>query len=117
MTECEHFFFHFDLGDPQQRVRRSAIEDTIIAKGSVRFQDIAGLIDAKEALKEAIIIPLLFPHLFTGNALHDFCNVDSNSRHSLLGLVFLRADVNNVMEDVIVKQYQIKMKIMIGCYS
>ncbi|XP_048746161.2 uncharacterized protein LOC125658785, partial [Ostrea edulis] len=54
-------------GDPQQRVRRSAIEDTIIAKGSVRFQDIAGLIDAKEALREAIIIPLLFPHLFTGS--------------------------------------------------
>ncbi|XP_061190417.1 uncharacterized protein LOC133198325 [Saccostrea echinata] len=54
-------------GDPQQRVRRSAIEDTIITKGGIRFQDIAGLNDAKEALREAIIIPLLFPHLFTGS--------------------------------------------------
>ncbi|XP_062588736.1 uncharacterized protein LOC134250400 isoform X1 [Saccostrea cucullata] len=54
-------------GDPQQRGRRSAIEDTIITKGGIRFQDIAGLKDAKEALREAIIIPLLFPHLFTGS--------------------------------------------------
>eukprot|EP00105_Crassostrea_gigas_P017451 XP_011435234.2 PREDICTED: vacuolar protein sorting-associated protein 4B-like isoform X2 [Crassostrea gigas] len=53
-------------GDPQQRVRRNAIEDTIITKGGIKFQDIAGLNDAKEALREAIIIPLLFPHLFTG---------------------------------------------------
>jgi SpoVK/Ycf46/Vps4 family AAA+-type ATPase len=78
----------FLKGDPQQRVRRSAIEDTIISKGCVRFQDIAGLSDAKEALREAIIIPLLFPHLFTGNILHEFCHVDSNSRHLQLGLVF-----------------------------
>lgn len=54
-------------GDPQQRVRRNAIEDTIITKGGIKFQDIAGLNDAKEALREAIIIPLLFPHLFTGS--------------------------------------------------
>ncbi|XP_022341531.2 uncharacterized protein LOC111135601 [Crassostrea virginica] len=58
---------HTNQGDPHQRVRRNAIEDTIITKGGIKFQDIAGLNDAKAALREAIIIPLLFPHLFTGS--------------------------------------------------
>lgn len=32
----------------------------------ITLQDVAGLNAAKEILKEAIIMPLQFPHLFTG---------------------------------------------------
>lgn len=35
-------------------------------KPNVRWEDIAGLESAKEALKEAVILPIKFPHLFTG---------------------------------------------------
>jgi len=52
--------------DNQSKRRKIAIEDTIIQKGSVRFCDVVGLKNAKQALKEAIIMPLQFPHLFTG---------------------------------------------------
>ena len=43
-----------------------AIKDTIIPKGKLKFDDVAGLKEAKQTLKEAIIMPLQFPHLFTG---------------------------------------------------
>ena len=32
----------------------------------MRWDDVAGLNGAKEALKEAVILPVKFPHLFTG---------------------------------------------------
>lgn len=35
-------------------------------KPNVRWSDVAGLEGAKEALKEAVILPIKFPHLFTG---------------------------------------------------
>jgi vacuolar protein-sorting-associated protein 4 len=35
-------------------------------KPNVRWDDIAGLDGAKEALKEAVILPIKFPQLFTG---------------------------------------------------
>lgn len=37
-------------------------------KPNVRWSDVAGLEGAKEALKEAVILPIKFPHLFTGEA-------------------------------------------------
>lgn len=46
--------------------RRIAIEDTIVARGGISFSDVAGLTVAKETLREAIILPLQYPHLFTG---------------------------------------------------
>lgn len=49
--------------------RKIAIQDTVIQKGSIKFCDVVGLNDAKQALKEAIIMPLQFPHLFTGKIL------------------------------------------------
>ena len=33
---------------------------------NVKWDDIAGLQVAKEALKESVILPVKFPHLFTG---------------------------------------------------
>ena len=46
--------------------RRIAIDDTVVKKGNINFSDVAGLSEAKQALREAVIIPLQFPHLFTG---------------------------------------------------
>ena len=35
-------------------------------KPDIRWDDVAGLEAAKESLKEAVILPIKFPHLFTG---------------------------------------------------
>uniref|UniRef100_A0A158P604 AAA domain-containing protein n=1 Tax=Angiostrongylus cantonensis TaxID=6313 RepID=A0A158P604_ANGCA len=39
----------------------------VMEKPNVKWSDIAGLETAKEALKEAVILPIKFPQLFTGN--------------------------------------------------
>lgn len=41
-------------------------------KPNVRWNDVAGLEGAKEALKEAVILPIKFPHLFTGTGSTEF---------------------------------------------
>ncbi|KAK7114143.1 vacuolar protein sorting-associated protein 4-like isoform X2 [Littorina saxatilis] len=38
----------------------------VVEKPNVKWDDVAGLNGAKEALKEAVILPVKFPHLFTG---------------------------------------------------
>ncbi|GFR02938.1 vacuolar protein sorting-associated protein 4B [Trichonephila clavata] len=38
----------------------------VMEKPNVKWSDVAGLEGAKEALKEAVILPIKFPHLFTG---------------------------------------------------
>merc|ERR1712160_113380 len=38
----------------------------ITEKPNVKWSDVAGLEKAKESLQEAVILPLKFPHLFTG---------------------------------------------------
>ncbi|KAI1235646.1 hypothetical protein IHE44_0002530 [Lamprotornis superbus] len=38
----------------------------VMERPNVRWSDVAGLEGAKEALKEAVILPIKFPHLFTG---------------------------------------------------
>jgi katanin p60 ATPase-containing subunit A1 len=40
--------------------------DIIIQNPKVKFKDIVGLDDAKRILREAVKLPLIFPHLFTG---------------------------------------------------
>ena len=42
------------------------IEDTIITNNNVKFSEVAGLKEAKQALREAIILPVMYPHFFTG---------------------------------------------------
>ena len=42
----------------------------VVEKPNVGWDDVAGLNAAKEALKEAVILPVKFPHLFSGN----FCD-------------------------------------------
>ena len=38
----------------------------VVEKPNIKWNDVAGLEAAKEALKEAVILPIKFPHLFTG---------------------------------------------------
>ncbi|SCU91147.1 LAMI_0E04896g1_1 [Lachancea mirantina] len=54
--------------DTDDKKLRGALSGAILTqKPNVRWEDIAGLEGAKEALKEAVILPVKFPHLFTGN--------------------------------------------------
>lgn len=47
---------------------RGALSSAILTETpNIQWSDIAGLDQAKEALKEAVILPVKFPHLFTGN--------------------------------------------------
>lgn len=53
--------------DPEKKKLQSKLEGAIIIeKPDVKWNDVAGLDGAKEALKEAVILPIRFPHLFTG---------------------------------------------------
>ena len=47
-------------------------------KPNVHWDDIAGLTVAKESLKETVILPVRFPHLFTGMLHHYFGNPPHN---------------------------------------
>lgn len=38
----------------------------VMEKPNIKWDDVAGLEGAKEALKEAVILPIKFPHLFQG---------------------------------------------------
>lgn len=38
----------------------------VLEKPNIRWSDVAGLEGAKAALKEAVILPIKFPHMFTG---------------------------------------------------
>ena len=44
--------------------RQTAIQATIVAPGRIRFRDVAGLTEVKRLLREAIVMPLKYPHLF-----------------------------------------------------
>lgn len=56
-----------DGDDPEKKKLQNKLEGAIvIEKPKVKWSDVAGLEGAKEALKEAVILPIKFPHLFTG---------------------------------------------------
>lgn len=53
--------------DPEKKKLQSKLEGAIVVeKPMIKWSDVAGLEGAKEALKEAVILPIKFPHLFTG---------------------------------------------------
>nr|CAI5862952.1 unnamed protein product [Callosobruchus analis] len=53
--------------DPDKKKLQSKLEGAIVVeKPHVKWSDVAGLEAAKEALKEAVILPIRFPHLFSG---------------------------------------------------
>lgn len=57
-----------DSDDAETKKLRGALAGAILSeKPNVSWDDIAGLEGAKEALKEAVILPVRFPQLFTGN--------------------------------------------------
>ena len=54
-------------GDPEAKKLKSALQGAILTdKPNIKWEDVAGLEGAKEALKEAVILPIKFPHLFVG---------------------------------------------------
>ncbi|KAK9462841.1 P-loop containing nucleoside triphosphate hydrolase protein [Lipomyces oligophaga] len=56
-----------DDEDGDSKKLRSALSGAILSeKPDIKWDDVAGLEGAKEALKEAVILPIKFPHLFTG---------------------------------------------------
>jgi vacuolar protein-sorting-associated protein 4 len=53
--------------DAESKKLRNALAGAILQdKPNVKWEDVAGLEGAKEALKEAVILPIKFPHLFVG---------------------------------------------------
>lgn len=56
-----------DGDDPEKKKLQGKLEGAIVVeKPHVKWSDVAGLDAAKEALKEAVILPIRFPHLFSG---------------------------------------------------
>jgi vacuolar protein-sorting-associated protein 4 len=56
-----------DEEDPDKAKLRGALAGAIVSeKPDVKWDDVAGLDAAKDALKEAVILPARFPQLFTG---------------------------------------------------
>lgn len=53
-------------GDDKSKMRDALSASIISEKPNVKWEDVAGLEQAKEALKEAVILPTKFPQLFTG---------------------------------------------------
>lgn len=57
-----------DDEDAEAKKLRGALAGAILSdKPNVKWDDVAGLDTAKDALKEAVILPIKFPNLFTGN--------------------------------------------------
>lgn len=53
--------------DEEKSKLRGALSSAIVSeKPNIKWDDVAGLEGAKEALKEAVILPIRFPQLFTG---------------------------------------------------
>ena len=53
--------------DADSKKLRGALAGAILSdKPNIKWEDVAGLELAKESLKEAVILPIKFPHLFTG---------------------------------------------------
>ena len=56
-----------DFGSTELRDLAAAIQrDIFLENPNVRWDDIAGLTDAKRLLKEAVVMPMRYPQLFTG---------------------------------------------------
>jgi vacuolar protein-sorting-associated protein 4 len=59
--------FRDDEKEEEKKKFKDALSGAIVReKPNVKWDDVAGLHAAKEALKEAVILPIKFPQLFTG---------------------------------------------------
>ena len=62
-----------DDADAEKQKLRGALSGAVVTeKPNVKWDDVAGLTQAKESLKETVILPTGFPQLFTGKV-HTFC--------------------------------------------
>lgn len=55
-----------DVSEEDKKLRGALDSVVVSEKPSVKWDDVAGLESAKESLKEAVIMPVKFPQLFTG---------------------------------------------------
>ena len=55
-----------DDDEETKRLKNALSGAIVIEKPNVKWDDVAGLKGAKEALQEAVIMPVRFPHLFVG---------------------------------------------------
>lgn len=55
-----------DDDEYQEKLKKQLSDAIIKEKPNVKWDDVAGLKRAKQALKEAVILPIKFPHLFKG---------------------------------------------------
>ena len=54
------------LDDDSKKLRGALASAILQERPNVKWDDVAGLEGAKEALKEAVLLPIKFPHLFVG---------------------------------------------------
>lgn len=66
MSKYKTFKYVMDLWHALSTVLWYFAGAIVMEKPKVKWDDVAGLEGAKEALKEAVILPIKFPHLFTG---------------------------------------------------
>ena len=53
--------------DPEQKKLEDSLSSCIVTeKPNIKWSDVAGLVKAKEALQEAVVLPIRFPQLFVG---------------------------------------------------
>lgn len=55
-----------DKDDPDAKLKESLMGTVVVEKPNIKWSDVAGLEKAKEALQEAVILPLRYPHIFIG---------------------------------------------------
>jgi vacuolar protein-sorting-associated protein 4 len=55
-----------DVDSDTKKLRQGLASAILSEAPNVSWDDVAGLEAAKESLKEAVILPIRFPHLFTG---------------------------------------------------
>ncbi|KAK4111700.1 AAA-domain-containing protein [Canariomyces notabilis] len=55
-----------ELDEDSKKLRNALAGAILQERPNIRWDDVAGLDGAKEALKEAVLLPIKFPHLFQG---------------------------------------------------
>ena len=51
----------------EDKFKNNLTEAIVTEKPNVKWDDVAGLINAKKSLQEAVILPIKFPQIFTGS--------------------------------------------------